>query len=185
MNKRKNRVEKLGYRERTKVRITNRKERVKMQTEMVKQAKAETPVDWGWKAALIQHLIPVGLLALKELLESEVREIAGTWYSRGGRYFRWGKNPGWVYMGEQKVKVEVPRLRSRNGEERGLESYRAMQDPKVVDALTLSRVVLGLSERKYERAVLSVPETFGIKHSSVSRRFVRASAWCRSHSSRA
>lgn len=170
------RVEKLAYRERTKVKITNRKERVKVQTGIVKQAKEETP-DWGWKASLIQQLIPVGLMALKELLESEVRKLAGAWYGREGRHFRWGKNPGWVYMGEQKVKMEVPRVRSKDGEEKTLESYRAMQDPKVVDAVTLSRVILGISQRKYERAVVAVPETFGIKHSSVSRRFVRASAY--------
>ena len=151
------RVEKLAYRERTKVKITNRKERVKVQTEMVKQAKAEAPTDWG--------------------LESEVRKLAGAWYGREGKHFRWGKNPGWVYMGEQKVKMEVPRVRSKLGEEKALESYRAMQDPKVVDAVTLSRVILGISQRKYERAALSVPESFGIKHSSVSRRFVRASAY--------
>ena len=71
------RVEKLAYRERTRVRITNHKERVKMQREMVKRAKAEVPTDWGWKASLIRHLIPVGLMALKELLESEVRKLAG------------------------------------------------------------------------------------------------------------
>ena len=171
------RVEKLAYRERTKVKITNQKERVKSQTEIVKRAKEETPMDWGWKASLIQHLIPVGLMALKELLESEVQKLAGAWYGRGGKYFRWGKNPGWVYLGEQKVKMGVPRVRSKDGEEKTLESYRAMQDPKVVDALTLSRVISGISQRKYERAVLSVPETFGIKHSSISRRFVRASAY--------
>ena len=86
------RVEKLAYLERTKVKITNRKERVKAQTEIVKRAKGEVPMDWGWKASLIQHLIPVGIMALKELLESEVRKLAGKWYGREGKHFRWGKN---------------------------------------------------------------------------------------------
>ncbi len=170
-------IEKLPYRDRTKLTVTNRRDRVKSQTKIVRRAQKPTPTDWGWKASLIQQLIPVGLMALKELLESEVHKLAGERYGREGKYFRWGKNPGWAYMGEQKVKVEVPRVRSAEGQERALESYRAMQDPKGVDAVTLSRVILGISQRKYERAVVSVPETFGIKHSSVSRRFVRASAY--------
>ena len=45
-----------------------------------------------------------------------------------------------------------------------------------MDWVALNRVINGISDRKYEKAVLSVPETFGIKRDSVSRRFIRASA---------
>lgn len=34
----------------------------------------------------------------------------------------------------------------------------------------------GVSQRKYEKAAALIPETFGIKSSSVSRHFIRASA---------
>lgn len=170
------RIKKLAYGERKQLKITNQKERVKVQSKLMAQTRAQTPVDWEWQASLIQHLIPVGLMALKELLEQEVQKIAGARYGRGSDYFRWGKNPGWVYLGEQKIKLGVPRLRSKEGEEKKLESYEAMQNPGVIDRLTLGRVINGLSQRKFERAVLCAPETFGIKHSSISRRFVRASA---------
>ena len=37
-------------------------------------------------------------------------------------------------------------------------------------------MINGISTQKYEDAALSVPETFGIKRDSVSRRWIRASA---------
>jgi transposase-like protein len=42
--------------------------------------------------------------------------------------------------------------------------------------MALSRVINGVSQGKYERAAEHVPETFGIKKSSISRKFIRASA---------
>jgi transposase-like protein len=45
----------------------------------------------------------------------------------------------------------------------------------VIDDLALPRVINGISMQKYEEAALSVPETFGIKRDSVSRRWIRAS----------
>lgn len=162
---------KLPYKERVKVKVTNRETRVK---EIMEQE--ENPSLAG-KAQLIQQLIPIGLKALRMLLESEVEQLAGERYGRGNDCSRWGTNPGWVYLGDQKTKVTVPRVREKcGGEEIPLESYQAMQNPRQLEDLTLSRVISGLSHRKYEKAVISVPETFGIKKSSVSRRFVRASA---------
>ena len=157
---------KLSYRERRKIKLTNLEQEVKTEQ-----------VGWEGKAQLIQQLIPLGLIALKELLDSEVMELVGERYTRESNCSRWGSNPGWAYMGDQKVSVTVPRVRGKQGgEEIPLESYHAMQEPRQIDGLTLNRVISGLSHRKYEKAVISVPETFGIKSSSVSRRFVRASA---------
>lgn len=157
--------EKLLYKDRIKIKVTNREEQVKSKQ-----------LGYDGKAQLIQQLIPLGLMALKELLDSEVKCLAGVRYSRDKDCNRWGSNPGWVYLGDQKVSVEVPRVRGKNGgEEVPLESYQAMQETRQIDGLTLNRVIAGISHRKYEKAVISVPETFGIKSSSVSRRFVRAS----------
>ncbi|HEC41506.1 MAG TPA: hypothetical protein ENI20_01580, partial [Bacteroides sp.] len=51
---------------------------------------------------------------INELLEEEVTQKAGARYKRekphDGRYSRWGFNPGSVRIGDQKLKVDVPRI---------------------------------------------------------------------------
>jgi hypothetical protein len=47
---------------------------------------------------------------------------------------------------------------------------------RVIDEIVLSRFINGISQGKYERAVSEVPETFGIKKTSVCRKFIKASA---------
>jgi transposase-like protein len=90
---------------------------------------------------------------------------------------RWGKNPGSVYLGDQKVAVAVPRVRHVEGHrEVELETYQALQNSHVIDDVVLSRVLHGLSQGNYEKAAVQVPETFGIKKSSISKKFIRSSA---------
>lgn len=128
---------------------------------------------------MIQMLIPLGLQAVEEELQAEVRwHVGGGRHDRtGGNNKRWGQNPGSVFLGDQKVRVNVPRVRDvQAGEEVPLKSYRRLQDSGHLDELALARVINGLSQGKYERAAEHVPETFGIKKSSVSRKFIRASA---------
>jgi len=57
-----------------------------------------------------------------------------------------------------------------------LRVYQRLQSPGVIDWAALQRVINGISTAKYEKAALSVPETFGIKRNSISRRFKYASA---------
>jgi len=118
------------------------------------------------RLSMIQMLIPLGLRAVEEELQAEVRMWVGERYSRGS-----------VYLGDQKVKINVPRVRDlKAGEEIRLTSYERLQDLSHLDEVALSRVINGVSQGRYERAAEHVPETFGIKKSSVSRKFIRASA---------
>lgn len=128
--------------------------------------------------AMIQMLIPLGLQAVEEELQAEVARMAGDRYSRSQQQFkRWGHNSGSVYLGDQKVSVPVPRVRDVvQGQEMVLSSYRGLQNPQKIDEAVFKRMIKGISSRKYEQAVMEVPETFGIKKSSVSRKFIRASA---------
>lgn len=130
------------------------------------------------RLAMIQMLIPLGLAAVEEELQSEVMRIAGGRYSRDlPQYKRWGRNGGSVYLGDQKASVKVPRVRDvLNDREVCLASYHELQNPRRIDETIFRRVINGVSSRKYEKAALSVPETFGIKKSSVSRKFIKASA---------
>ncbi len=89
---------------------------------------------------------------------------------------RWGRQPGYVVFGGQKIPLERPRVRTRRGEEVELESYAKLQQDGRMPRAVAERGVCGLSTRKYRRAVQSVLEGYGIRKSSVSRHFVRATA---------
>ena len=137
--------------------------------------------DWGSESRLsmIQMLIPLGLQAVEAELQAEVRALSGgNRYDRTGTGIkRWGHNPGSVFVGDQKLKINVPRVRDMEaGEEVPLRSYERLQSPAHLDEIALSRVINGISQGKYERAAEHVPETFGIKKTSICRKFIRASA---------
>jgi hypothetical protein len=109
-------------------------------------------LDVDIKAELIQALIPIGLWHVKEVLEQEVKQIAGERYKREGLsgYGRWGRQWGSVYLWDQKVPVPVPRVRDRRKEEEvRLKSYERLQEPRHGDEGVLKRVLHGLSCRRY------------------------------------
>lgn len=132
------------------------------------------------KVALIQALIPVGLNAVAEELEKEVKRLAGEKHSRSeGKpgHYRWGSQPGSVYLSDQKVGVSVPRVRNvLNNEEVSLQSYQLLQQPRNTDEGVMRRILLGLSCRNYEGCAEAVPEAFGLSPSTISRRFIKASS---------
>ena len=132
------------------------------------------------RVALIQALIPVGLERVHELLQEEVEHLAGKWYQREGRqpgYVRWTSQRGSIYLADQKLPITVPRVRDRlRDQEVPLQGYERLQQPRAVDMGLLHKVLGGLSTREYERCAEAVPEAFGLSASTVSRRFIRASA---------
>ena len=132
------------------------------------------------RVELIQALIPLGLEAVDDLLQQEVTALTGQWYQRGGGrpgYARWGSQPGSVYLADHKVRIEVPRVRDRGRrQEVPLDAYQSLRQPRRAEEAALRKVLKGLSCRDYEACVDPVAQTFGLKASSLSRRFKRASA---------
>jgi transposase-like protein len=138
-----------------------------------------SPMSVDTKAGLIQALIPIGLWHVKEVLEQEVRELAGERYKRDGLpgHNRWGEQGGSVYLLDQKLPIMVPRVRNQQeGKEVRLKSYERLQEPRDRDEGVLRRILHGLSCRRYEECAAVVPEAFGMSGSTVSRRYIRASA---------
>ena len=138
----------------------------------------ESALEIDVRVSLIQALIPLGLAAVEDLLQQEVTQLAGARYARKeAACRRWGEQPGSVYLADQKVPLEVPRVRDvvRN-EEVSLTSYQALQQPRSLDEGLLLRILRGLSSRDYEACAEAVPSAFGLSKSSVSRRYVRATA---------
>ena len=132
------------------------------------------------RVALIQALIPVALEKVHEALKEEVEHLAGARYAREGRrpgHVRWTPQGGSIYLADQKIPLEVPRVRDRlRNQEVPLETYRQLQQPREMDTGLLHKVLGGLSTREYERCAEAVPAAFGLSASTVSRRFKRASA---------
>lgn len=157
--------------------IKNAGERIKRKKAMVEKMRQENPEQMA-RVALIQKLIPLGLQLVERELQNEVTALAGPRYhNRDFAYGRHGSNPGSAYVYDQKLQVSVPRVRHKEtGEEAGLMSYAGFQEPTQIDALSLSRMIHGLSAGNYEESALTIPETLGIKRDSVSRRWIRASA---------
>jgi len=157
----------------------------KNQRRAVPAAQHAIPLDDGTittpvTLAMIQALIPLGLKAVEEALLEEVAALAGPRYGRHDdrpEIVRWGKQRGSIYLADQKLKVEVPRVRDQwEGCEVPLATYAQFQQPRAQDTGLFRRVLGGISCREYEAAAEAVPEAFGLARSSVSRRFVRASA---------
>lgn len=130
--------------------------------------------------ALIQAVIPLGLQAVGDVLKAEVTTLAGERYSRtGGQpgYVRWCQQQGSVYLLDQKLPITYTRVRDRlRNVEVPLPTYQALGEPRAADVGLFRKVLHGLSCRRYEACAEAVPEAFGLSPSSVSRRFLRASA---------
>ena len=128
------------------------------------------------KIELIQSLIPLGLMYVNEELQKEVKKLAGKRYARGINS-RWGSQGGSIYLLDQKISIRVPRVRNKmRDEEVTLQMYKKLQDPRKEDEGLLKRVISGLSCRRYEECAETLPGVFGISGSTISRRYIRASA---------
>ena len=133
--------------------------------------------DFDVRMLVIQDLIPLGLKAVAEELQREVKSLAGAKHRRGGDNARWGSQNGSVYLRDQKFAVRVPRVRNiRMNEEVPLETYQRLQRPFDDDTGLLRRLLHGLSTHKYHESSALAAEAFGISASNLSKRFKRCSA---------
>lgn len=149
-------------------------EKRKMTQEMLERVNSE---DLDVTIELIQALIPYGLKAVEEKLKYEVELLAGKRYQHGKENTRWGKQPGSVYLRDQKVPLMVPRVRNKKlNQEIPLETYQKLQKPYLSDRQTMLKLLNGISMRKYRECAELVPEVFGISASNLSRRFKEKTA---------
>jgi putative transposase len=119
-----------------------------------------------------------GLLLMSAAMNAESEMIAGCKNSRNPLRAAnwWGSDIGPVYYDKQKVAIERPRLRGKNNKEIPLATYQAFQDPSGIRNSVMKNMILGISSRNYEETVESSVKGYGIKKSSVSRHFVKATA---------
>lgn len=127
----------------------------------------------------VEHLTGLaGLKIIRAVIEDEVTRRVGPRYQPAGEggCLRWGQQPGYVVFAGQKVPVNRPRVRTREGQEVELDTYSRLQHDGRRQRAVREGIVGGLTSRNYQRAVHSVLDGYGIQKSSVSREFVQASA---------
>lgn len=88
---------------------------------------------------------------------------------------KWASQGGSIYIGDQKVPAEHPRLRGPNGEI-ALRSYKQLKEPEGFSEELLGKVLRGISCRKYAETVVDAAQAFGVSASSVSRHIIAATA---------
>jgi transposase-like protein len=170
------------YNRRGGVRKASQKERRKRQAE--KAGGVQLVLDREELVAMMQDSLTsfateMGLKVATLLLEDEVNQRCGQRYERVPErtVTRYGHQGGVAVIAGQKLPIVRPRMRyTRQCGEADLETYARLQSPEAMPQSVLKRLVRGVSCRDYEGVVDLAREGFGVRKSSVSRSFVKASA---------
>ena len=88
-----------------------------------------------------------------------------------------GVEEGYVYIGDRKVPVTHPRVRTTTGDEVPMTTYQAFQDPAMASQAVLERLLFGLASRQQHHADPTLNAAVAASppsKSTVSRRFIQA-----------
>lgn len=88
--------------------------------------------------------------------------------------FRWGAQKGSIVYAGRKVEIDRPRIRNSSGQEVPLDTYQAFNQGDKMQQAVYDKLILGVSTRNYERAIDDFMDGYGVKKSSVSRNFIKA-----------
>jgi transposase-like protein len=129
------------------------------------------------REGLLAFSVAIGLQVMERMMAEEVTALVGPKgkHQPGRTAVRHGKEDGQVVLGGRKVAVKRPRVRTTDGQEVALESYQRFQDPALLGAAALERMLHGLSCRRYGHGLEPVGqnlEPIGTSKSAVDRRFI-------------
>lgn len=122
-----------------------------------------------------------GRAAIEAVLQLSASQAAGGPTQQGkrrsGEVVFYGRQPGQVMLGDRKLEVERPRLRTRGrrGQEVEIPAYTAMQNGAPMSARMLEIAMRGVSTRNYKQVIPKMAETVGVSKSAVSRHMAEAS----------
>lgn len=129
------------------------------------------------KQALDGAMMDIGRMMAESFLLMDREELSGPDYAPTDPALqKWASQGGSIYIGDQKVKVQVPRLRNIAFGEVQLQSYEKMKERGQFSEELLQKMLRGVSERKYEETVVQGAQAFGVSPSSVSRHVVEVTA---------
>jgi len=133
---------------------------------------------------LLAASVAIGLDVLDLMMQTEVAGLAGPKgrHDAGRSHVRHGSEAGSVTLGGRKVAMRRPRVRTVGDEsEAVLETYQVAHGEDLLAKHMVGAILAGLSTRRYGAALEPVgaaieAEALGTSKSSVSRRFVSATA---------
>lgn len=131
------------------------------------------------RETLYETVVHAGMGVLAAMLEEDRTRLCGPRYQhdRGRRATRAGSAEGELAFAGRRIRVPRPRVRSCEGEELPLPTWKHFADADPLTPRTVEQMVLGVSTRNYERSLEPLPasiESRGTSKSAVSRRFVSA-----------
>ena len=132
----------------------------------------------GWLHKGVGALIrQAGLRVMELLMEEEVKERVGerSQPQANRTANRWGKERGYCVVMGQKVPIDRPRVRTTDDQEVRLGSYEMFHRGEPLTETVWEKLMLGLSTRKYGRAVREFAEAYGLEKSAISEHFIEAS----------
>jgi transposase-like protein len=136
----------------------------------------EGPIDT--QHLLISTLLPPAVKAFLEKCEKEVDALCGPRYQhdKDRQNWRWADQKGSIVLANQHVALEIPRVRGKNNKEVALKTYEEFQDPRLFNQAVFTEGLKKVSQRDYEKGVQKIANSFGFAKSSVSRRWIKATA---------
>lgn len=133
------------------------------------------------RASLREVMLSSGLEVLAAMLEEDREQLCGprSQPSEHREAYRYGYDEAPVVLGGRKIRVRKPRVRSLDGQEMDLATWRQMSEEDPLEERAFEQMLVGVSTRGYPRSLEPVTEemgTVGVSRSSVSRRFVARTA---------
>jgi len=134
-----------------------------------------------YQISLFQEYSEIMKIVANSLLNQSINKKCGERYSREkpeeGRYSRWGFNPGSIKVGDEKIKIEVPRYYDEVTEStKNADVYGELKEQENPNEKMIKSILLGLSQKDYGQISSTLAESFGLSQSSISRNYISESS---------
>jgi len=121
-----------------------------------------------------------GRATIEAVLKLSAQELAGPKHpGRAAGRIRWhGQQKGIVPLAERKLRVDRPRLRTKergHGAEVKIPAYEALNTNSRLGQRMLEILMAGVSTRSYSKVLPQMAESVGVSKSAVCREFIQAS----------
>ncbi len=128
------------------------------------------------KQGLDAFLLELGRMMAETIMYIDREEVAGPdYHPKDSGIKKWASQGGSIYIADQKVKMEHPRLRGPKTEI-ALQSYQKLKESGGFSEELLCKILRGVSCQKYSETVIETAGAFGVSAGSVSRHIVAATA---------
>ena len=135
---------------------------------------------WGVlspQARLFEVVLHMGFEGVVELLEADRERLCGPRrrWQRDRTAYRYGHDDGRLVYGGRTVKVKRPRVRSLDGRELELPTWKHFSEEDPLQDRVVRQILAGVTSRNYAASLEAMPEGMApglVSAASVSRRFV-------------